>query len=154
MPLGLPGGSICPFESSLGVTWRTVYHRFRYSTTLTPPMGSDPNAANLSKNCSLFYRHAMKFKRSRIKHYKMRVMFGFLPILNTYRRVSLLLWLFGSFLITYRLKLAAFWSDRFCHSFQVVSFVYGSAGHLTPPERLTLPDAESASAYECSQPLR
>ena len=43
-PLGLPGGSICPFESSLGVAWQTVYQKFSRSTTLTPPIVSDPRA--------------------------------------------------------------------------------------------------------------
>ena len=38
-PPGLPGGSICPFESSLGVAWRTAYHSFRHSTTLTRGVG-------------------------------------------------------------------------------------------------------------------
>ena len=37
-PPGLPGGSICPFESSLGVAWQTVYQKFSHSTTLTPPI--------------------------------------------------------------------------------------------------------------------
>ena len=43
-PPGLPGGSICPFESSLGVAWQTVYQKFSHSTTLTPPIVSDPRA--------------------------------------------------------------------------------------------------------------
>ena len=41
-PPGLPGGGICPFESSLGVAWQTVYQKFSHSTTLTPPIVSDP----------------------------------------------------------------------------------------------------------------
>ena len=38
-PPGLPGGSICPFESSLGVAWQTVYQKFSHSTTLTRGVG-------------------------------------------------------------------------------------------------------------------
>ena len=34
-PPGLPDGSICPFESSLGIAWQTVYQKFSHSNTLT-----------------------------------------------------------------------------------------------------------------------
>ena len=50
-PPGLPGGSICPFESSLGVAWQTVYQKFSHSTTLTPPIVSDPRAPTLDAPC-------------------------------------------------------------------------------------------------------
>ena len=37
------------------------------------------------------------------------------------------------------------WQNRFCHSFQVGSFVCGSAGRLAPPSASPYPpDAESA----------